>query len=71
MTAERTLESLYINPILDVLRRQNPDSEFVAGEPTHHGVYDVDGSQTLYLFIDVKTDGGRTWPFVLRALEPL
>ncbi|KAJ5831878.1 hypothetical protein N7474_000189 [Penicillium riverlandense] len=29
LTAARTLESLYINPILDVLERQNPESPFV------------------------------------------
>ena len=29
LTEERTLESLYINPILDVLERQNPKSPFV------------------------------------------
>ena len=71
LTADRTLDALYLSPILDVLRRQNPESEFVTDRPTHNGVYDVDGTQTLYLFIDVKTDGERTWPFVLKALEPL
>lgn len=35
------------------------------------GVFDRDGSQTLYLFIDVKTDGQTTWPAVVQALEPL
>lgn len=31
LTYERTLENLYINPILDVLERQNPDSPFLTG----------------------------------------
>lgn len=34
LTEERTLESLYINPILDVLKRQNPRSRFVTS-PTN------------------------------------
>lgn len=35
------------------------------------GVFDRDGSQTLYLFVDVKTAGATTWPAVVEALEPL
>src|SRR5579862_6066143 len=35
------------------------------------GVFDRDGSQTLYLFVDVKTDGQSTWPAVVQALQPL
>lgn len=32
LTEERTLESLYINPILDVLKRQNPMTRFVSSK---------------------------------------
>jgi hypothetical protein len=70
LTEERTLESLYINPILDVLKRQNPRSRFVTS-PTHNGVFDTSVSQTLYLFIDVKTAGQETFKAVVDALEPL
>ena len=70
LTNERTFESLYINPILDTLQRQNPNSSFVKA-PTHNGVFDTLGTQTLYLFVDVKTDGPTTWPYVVRALQPL
>ena len=38
---------------------------------TLRGVFDRDGSQTLYLFVDVKTDGLTTWPYVVQALQPL
>jgi hypothetical protein len=34
-------------------------------------VYDGYSSQTLYLWVDVKTDGRRTFPYVVKALEPL
>lgn len=71
LTKERTFESLYINPILDTLRRQNPTNSSFLSAPTHNGVFDTDGTQTLYLFVDVKTDGATTWPYVVRALEPL
>ena len=39
--------------------------------PHCRGVFDRDGSQTLYLFVDVKTDGQTTWPAVVTALDPL
>ena len=71
LTDARTFESLYINPILDSLHRQNPtDSSFLPG-PTHNGVFDTNAAQTLYLFVDVKTPGNTTWPYVVKALEPL
>ncbi|KAF2455631.1 PLC-like phosphodiesterase [Lineolata rhizophorae] len=70
LTTERTLDSLYIQPILDTVRRQNPVTTFVP-EPTRNGVYDTSSGQTLFLFIDLKTDGEETWPVVLDALNPL
>ncbi|KAJ5597004.1 hypothetical protein N7450_003462 [Penicillium hetheringtonii] len=70
LTYERTLENLYINPILDVLDRQNPDSPFLTA-PTKNGVWDTDTTQTLYFFIDVKTSGHETFQAVIKALEPL
>ena len=70
LTSERTFQSLYIDPILDTLHRQNPNSSFLRST-THNGVFDTDGTQTLYLFVDLKTDGPTTWPYVLKALEPL
>ncbi|KAJ5223422.1 hypothetical protein N7468_007964 [Penicillium chermesinum] len=70
LTSSRTLESLYINPILEVLDRQNPKSPFVPA-PTKNGVWDTDTTQTLYFFIDVKTSGPETFKAVIEALEPL
>ncbi|KAJ5776977.1 hypothetical protein N7520_000223 [Penicillium odoratum] len=69
LTKDRTLESLYINPILDVLNRQNPGSPFVT-EPTKNGVWDTTPDQTLYFFIDVKTSGPETFKAVIEALQP-
>ena len=70
LTNERTFQSLYVYPILDVLRRMNPDSPFLT-EPTTNGVFDTDSGQTLYLYVDVKTNGEMTFPYVIRELEPL
>ena len=71
LTNARTFESLYINPILDTLNRQNPTNSPFLPAPTHNGVFDTNGAQTLYLFVDVKTPGNTTWPYVVKALEPL
>ena len=70
LTAERTFDSLYVQPILQTLKRQNPSSPYLT-EPTTNGVFDTDGSQTLYLYVDMKTDGALTFPYVVTALEPL
>ncbi|KAF7194182.1 Altered inheritance of mitochondria protein 6-like, partial [Pseudocercospora fuligena] len=68
---ERTFDSLYIEPILSVLRAQNPNSSFVGSTKTKNGVYDTSSGQTLYLFVDVKTNGSEAWPYIVKALEPL
>ncbi|KAH7071344.1 hypothetical protein BKA63DRAFT_71109 [Paraphoma chrysanthemicola] len=70
LTETRTLESLYIHPILDTLHRLNPKSQF-AQEGEQNGIYDTSSGQTLYFFIDLKTASDETWPAVLEALEPL
>ncbi|PSK36684.1 Altered inheritance of mitochondria protein 6 [Elsinoe australis] len=70
LTTQRTFQSLYIDPIVSVLEAQNPHSPFVTGT-TRNGVYDTASSQTLCLWIDIKTDGPTTWPVAVRALQPL
>jgi hypothetical protein len=71
LTNARTFDSLYIQPILSVLRAQNPISPFLTNGPTKNGVYDTSSGQTLYLFVDVKTNGEETFPYVIKALQPL
>ena len=71
LTDERTFDALYVQPILSVLQAQNPNSEFVEAGSSKNGVYDTSSGQTLYLYVDVKTSGGETFPYVIDALEPL
>ncbi|KKY18385.1 putative alkaline phosphatase [Phaeomoniella chlamydospora] len=71
LTSTRTLSSLYVQPILSVLSRLNPTTPFSALNSRPNGVFDTSSTQTLYLFIDIKTDGEETWPAVVSALEPL
>ncbi|KAK2858533.1 hypothetical protein FQN49_004636 [Arthroderma sp. PD_2] len=70
LTKERTLKSLYIDPIMGVLKKTNPESPFVDG-PTRNGVFDASAGQTLYLWIDVKNSGDEAWPHIIKALQPL
>lgn len=69
LTRNRTFQSLYVNPLVEILERQNPDTEFYNG--TDHGVFDTDPEKSLILLIDLKTSGPETWPWVLSQLQPL
>ena len=65
----RTFRSLYVNPIMEILERNNPETEFYS--ETRRGIFDTDPSQTLILLVDLKTGGGETWPWVMKQLAPL
>ncbi|KAK0735630.1 hypothetical protein B0T21DRAFT_412241 [Apiosordaria backusii] len=69
LQVNRTFQSLYVNPLVTILERQNPKTPFYNG--TLNGVFDVDPDQTLVLLVDLKTPGHATWPHVLRQLDPL
>ena len=71
LSAVRTFDTLYVQPLLHALLRQNPVNAFVTHGPTKNGVYDYSANQTLHLIVDVKSDGHATWPHVVRALQPL
>jgi hypothetical protein len=72
LAPNRTLKSLYISPLLDVLARQNPKTEFHPGRDSPpNGVFDTDSEQTLVLLIDFKTDARSLWPYVYAQLDPL
>ena len=72
LTPNRTLNSLYIYPLLDILSKQNPKHTLIPErDPQIHGVFDTDPEQTLIFLIDFKTAGAALWPYVQSALEPL
>lgn len=66
---KRTFQSLYIQPLVEILERQNPTTEFY--NDTRRGVFDTAPDQTLTLLVDLKTDGAKTWPKVVEQLQPL
>ncbi|PLB51123.1 hypothetical protein P170DRAFT_474669 [Aspergillus steynii IBT 23096] len=72
LAPKRTLRNMYINPLLEILERQNPRTPFhPANDQPLQGVFDTDPSQTLVLLIDFKTDGEATWKSVAAQLSPL
>ena len=87
LTKERTLESLYIDPLISMLENRNTPSQIDAtttsntsssastspnvNTPRVNGVFEIDPSTPLTLLIDLKTDGALTFPAVLSHLEPL
>ena len=72
LTRNRTLDSLYVNPLLEILSKQNPKSTLLPDDTSQpHGVFDTDPEQSLILLIDFKTSGSALWPYVQSALQPL
>jgi hypothetical protein len=70
---EKTLKSMYLDPLLEILNRENPDEQW-----GNHTVYDrargIFGTQpntTVTVLIDVKTDPQKTFELVHAQLEPL
>lgn len=81
LTQNRTLESLYIDPIVSILSNQNTPSQVTTTNETSsssaspstadlNGVFDASPKTALTLLIDMKTDGASTFPAVLEHLEP-
>jgi hypothetical protein len=68
LSADRTLQSLYIKPLTTILTRINQDANFSVPKS---GVFETFPNVSLTLLIDVKTDGHTTWPVVMDQLAPL
>lgn len=69
LTRNRTFRSLYINPLVDILDKQNPQTEF--NNSTRNGVFDEDPSQTLVLLVDFKNNGRDIYPYVMDQISAL
>lgn len=80
LTSNRTLQNLYIHPLLDLLEKQNypaqyqPNEGFPSSPPKQeewNGIFEVDPTQTFVLLIDFKTSGPETWSYLFSQLAPL
>lgn len=68
LSPERTLRSLYIDPLRRILEHQNKDHP---DDARSVGVFDSSPSTSLILLIDMKSDGFATWSALSAQLEPL
>jgi len=58
----KTLTSLYLDPLLTILDRQNLEPEFPSPmDSPRSGVFDTDPTQSLILLVDFKNDPEATW----------
>ena len=72
LTPNRTINSLYIDPLLDILAKQNPKHTVGLRENSRvHGVFDTTPEQSLIFLIDFKTAGATLWPYLYSVLQPL
>lgn len=69
LTANRTFRSLYVDPLLELLEKQNPHTEFA--NASGNGVFDEEPYRTLVLLVDFKTAGPETLPVVSAQLSSL
>lgn len=69
LTRNRTFKNLYVNPLVDLLDKMNPSTEFV--NVSGRGVFDVDPQQTSVLLVDFKTNGQELFPVVSDHLQAL
>ncbi|OWT43644.1 Phospholipase C, phosphatidylinositol-specific, X domain protein [Pochonia chlamydosporia 170] len=66
----RTLQSLYLNPLKEILDKLNPTNiSDLANNP--NGVFQTAPDTTLILLIDIKGNASQIWPIVNKQLEPL
>ncbi|GAA5892300.1 phosphatidylinositol-specific phospholipase C/glycerophosphodiester phosphodiesterase family protein [Sporobolomyces salmoneus] len=71
LSLARTLKSLYLDPLEEILDLQNPQNALAANEPneTVNGVYDYDPEQTVQFLLDYKTDGAELHDAVISYLS--
>jgi hypothetical protein len=77
---ERTLESLYLRPLMDILEKQNEvqsvskseEKEFLdSSGKTPVGVFSLEPNTSVVLLLDFKSSTPATWAAVTEKLKPL
>lgn len=72
LSHKRTLRTLYIDPLVEILDKQNPTTKFNPQKDLPlHGVFNTEPSQQLVLLVDFKNNGTATWPRLTSQLAPL
>ncbi|KAI1072426.1 hypothetical protein LB507_003362 [Fusarium sp. FIESC RH6] len=68
LSTDRTLSSMYIRPLMELLQSQNLDRD---PSLPPRGVYGRKPDQTVVLLVDLKSNPNTSWPLLLERLEPL
>ncbi|KAF7858937.1 hypothetical protein EAF04_008978 [Stromatinia cepivora] len=68
LTQDRTLQSLYIRPLITILENLNNGSNN-SDSADWSGIFQSSPNTTFTLFLDFKSDGSELWPYVNRHLE--
>lgn len=68
LKVSRTLRSLYVDPLLDILHNQQSNSSS-ATDPV--GIFDESPNTTTVLLIDFKADAKTIWPILMAQLDAL
>ncbi|KAK0117666.1 Altered inheritance of mitochondria protein 6 [Cadophora gregata] len=71
LTQDRTLQSLYIDPLITTLENLNNSTEEDRGPNNWSGVYQSSPNTTLTLLLDFKSNGAALWPYVDEQLSSL
>ncbi|KAM0126495.1 hypothetical protein ACHAO1_010034 [Botrytis cinerea] len=70
LVQDRTLQSLYIEPLFTILENVNNSSTRSDGD-NWKGIFQSSPNTTFTLFLDFKSDGSDLWPHVNQQLEKL
>ncbi len=71
LTKDKTLRSMYVDPLVKMLDHRNNPSNNVTTSSTKNGIFQTNPSQTLVLLVDFKNDGPKIWPYVVEHLSAL
>ncbi|KAI1735034.1 hypothetical protein F4680DRAFT_470307 [Xylaria scruposa] len=71
LTSTKTLRSMYIEPLLEILNGQNPTWAANSVYDRARGIFATQPNTTVVLLIDVKEKPETVWPLLVQQLEPL
>ncbi|KAL6713251.1 Altered inheritance of mitochondria protein 6 [Lecanora helva] len=71
LTRERTLKTLYLDPLFAILSHQNQNTSFSQNTDMSNGIFDTSPRASLTLLIDIKTEGEVTFPIINEQLQSL
>ncbi|KAF1815731.1 hypothetical protein P152DRAFT_429995 [Eremomyces bilateralis CBS 781.70] len=70
LTRNRTFRSLYVEPLVALLDKQNGNTSF-PDDAGLRGIFDEEPERTVVLLVDFKNGADSIWPYVQHQLEPL